>query len=283
MEVPSPLTGLRGISLPFTDFCAPLFTTKPCNWNPFEHAVRFGWEHEWRYIECRSQSIHWQGAAPSVSYYSHSIDLGSGPDVLFKSFKGSVRRGIKRAQASNLRVTFSSELDSVRNFYDLHCATRQRHGLPPQPFKFFENIARHVLAHGHGVVISAFFETTPVAAAVFFQDRRQAFFKFGASNYSFQNLRPNNLVMWEAIKWYAQQGLGFLHLGRTSRANGGLRRFKVGFGAEETEVAYCKYSLRKGGFVSDVDRSSNPMNRLFRCLPLPVLRLSGQLLYPHLE
>lgn len=282
MEASSRVVGIRGVSLPFTDFCAPLFSADVGNWNPFEEAVRLGRERGWRYLECRSGQGYWQGASASLSYYSHAIDLKQGPERLFKNCKAAVRRAIKKAQASNLQINFDNNRSSVQNFYRLHCLTRRRHGLPPQPFRFFESIARHVLAEGHGVVVSAFFEGHPVASAVFFHDAQQAFFKFGASDYAFQSLRPNNLVMWEGIKWCEQAGLEVLYLGRTSLGNAGLRRFKTGFGAKEEETAYCKYDLRARAFVRDVDRSTGLLNRAFRWLPLAVLRLSGNLLYPHL-
>ena len=47
---------------------------------------------------------------------------------------------------------------------------------------------------------------------------------------TFQNLRPNNLVMWEGIKSLMQRGADTLHLGRTSMENEGLRRFKLSRG-----------------------------------------------------
>ena len=37
------------------------------------------------------------------------------------------------------------------------------------------------------------------------------------------------------------------------------------------------------GLVRTVDRAESWMNNVFRCLPLPLLRLAGNLLYPHLS
>ena len=76
-------------------------------------------------------------------------------------------------------------------------------------------------------------------------------FKFGASDHAFQHLRPNNLVMWEAIKRYAADGFKSLHLGRTSQANDGLRRYKLGFGARGERIEHCRYDFRKRAFTAD--------------------------------
>ena len=32
-------------------------------------------------------------------------------------------------------------------FYALHCMTRKKHGVPPQPFAFVAHFHRHVMSH----------------------------------------------------------------------------------------------------------------------------------------
>ena len=121
------------------------------------------------------------------------------------------------------------------------------------------------------------------AAGVFFHHGRQAFYKFGASDYAFQRFRPNNTLLWEAIKRCVDNGFETLHLGRTSLANEGLRRFKLGFGAREERIEYYKYDFVGQTFVRQIDHSTAYFRPLFRCMPLPVLRFAGEMLYPHLS
>jgi len=271
------------VSLPFTDFCLPLNPAKRDQFDLYEQALQLGQARTWRYLECRGSDYGWLSARPSLAFYGHVIDLISNEKTLFSRLDSAIRRGIRKAQNTHLEVEFCSSLESVRTFYGLHCRTRQRHGLPPQPFRFFENIARHVLAKGHGFAAIARLNQRPVAAAVFFHQGRQAIYKFGASDYAFQHLRPNNLLMWEAIKRYAANGCQQLHLGRTSLANEGLRRFKLGFGAREEKISYYKHDFLKQAFVTDTDRAEGWFNRVFRLMPRPLLRLAGQILYPHLS
>ena len=283
MEICSRLTGARGVSLPFTDFCPPINAGHEPDWNPYTLAIRHGKSRGWRYLECRGCGGQWPGASPSLSFYGHFIRLDEGEGRLFKNLKGPIRTGFRKAQAAKLRVEFNSDREAVLRFYSLHCLTRRRHGLPPQPLRFFENIAQHVLARGQGVVVSAFMGEQAVASALFLHHEGEVFFKFGASDYAFQSLRPNNLVMWEGIKRYANEGFKVMHLGRTSCSNAGLRRFKRGFGAVEEVIHYYKYDLRKGAFVSATDYASGPANHFFKLLSLPTLRLAGRLLYPHVS
>ena len=282
MEVGRPWLGLCGVSLPFTDLCPPLFGVGEPDWNPYELAIRHGRTRGWKWLECKGRNHRWAGALPSVSFWAHSIALEQNPERLLRKVRGTVRTAIKKAQSSGLRIQFEQSDGAVGSFYRLHSLTRRRHGLPPQPRRFFDNIGRYVLALGQGVVVSAWLQNQPVAAAIFFYRGKQAFFKFGCSDYRFQNLRPNNLLMWEAMRWLQEKAITSLHLGRTSLGQGGLRRFKLGFGAEEEPLKYFKYGLKEGAFVAGVDRAHNVFNSVFRRLPLPLLRLSGALLYPHL-
>jgi hypothetical protein len=177
-------------------------------------------------------------------------------------------------------VTFQHTAEAMAAFYELHCRTRRRHGLPPQPWRFFEKVYAHVVAAGKGVVLLAAHAGKTVAGAVYFFYRDRALFKFGASDRAFQHLRANNLVMWEAIQWFIRNGFRSLHFGRSETENEGLLQFKRGWGAQESRVAYYRLSLRENTFSAarNGTRSSYPV---FKMLPIPVLRLAGRILYRH--
>ncbi len=241
-----------------------------------------GRARRWKYCEVRSDARNWPGATPSVSYYRHQLNLARPETELFAGLEGSVRRGIRKAEAACVRVEWGNQPRSVRDFYHLHCVTRRRHGLPPQPFRFFENIGRHLLETGHGLVFTASVDQRPIAAAVFLRQGGRATYKFGASDYGFQELRANPLLMWRAIQWYAAAGCTSLHFGRTSLANAGLRRFKRSFGAVEDQITYARFDYAANRFVASADRAHSRLNQVFQRLPLPLLRWLGSALYPHL-
>ena len=283
MEVSSWLTGRRGVSLPFADSCGPICEQNADGRDLYRKAVECGRERKWKYLECRNFDSAWDEAKPSLEFYGHVIDLGVGAERLFKGLDSSTRRGVRKAEAAGLKVEFSSDAESIRTYYDLHCQTRRRHGLPPQPFKFFENIQRYMLGPGKGFVAISKFEGQPASAAVFFYHGKDALYKFGASNFSMQQHRPNNLMMWESMRRCAEEGLSSLNLGRSSLSNDGLRRFKLSLGAAEEKLQYVKYDFLSKQFVADVDRVEGWFNRVFGRLPLPMLRLAGASLYPHLS
>lgn len=284
MEVSSRLTGRRGVSLPFSDFCPPLGGEADNLCVLYESAASHGRKRNWAYLECRGNGKRMSSnAATSLGFFGHTIHLVGGEAELFGRMDSAVRRGVRKAQRYGLQVEFTNAVEAMEIYYALHCGTRRCLGLPPQPFRFFKNLQRHAVAANHGFVGVVRQEQEPVAAAVFLHEGRHVLYKFGASDLKFQRLRPNNLLMWEAVRHCAVNGFADLHLGRTSLCNEGLRRFKLGFGATEERIEYTKHDLRRDVFLTDTDRAVGPLNAIFRRFPMPLLRLAGRGLYPHLS
>jgi hypothetical protein len=281
MEVDSWLTGKRGIALPFTDDCEPLGTDAKFFKSFFQNAVEFGKSRGWKYLECRGGRKFFEGVPASLSFYGHSLDLGSSEERLFDRLESSVRRAIRKAEKDGVTVEVLQTLEATKIFYSLQCKTRKKHGLPPQPFLFFLNIHKHILSQNLGMIVLASWRKIPIAASVYFHLGGRAVYKYGASDGKFQHLRGSNLVMWEAIKWHLQNGMKKLNLGRTSIANEGLRRFKLSWGAEESKIECFKYDLRKDDFVTDSDEAFGWHNRVFQLSPLFVSRMAGNVLYKH--
>jgi hypothetical protein len=282
MELNGLLTGRRAIGLPFTDHAAPLIAEATHAPLLFEAVRTCGRARGWRTWECRGGHAWRPGTPASLSFYHHTLDLTVGEKELYSRFHPSFRRALRKALSHPLEVWTEDSAVAMDAYYALHCQTRRRHGLPPQPKAFFDSIQRHVIAGGHGRVFLVRHNGQPIAGAVFFHWNNLAIFKFGASDNNFQLFRPSNLLMWYCVAYYAGRDYARLDLGRTSLSNQGLRRFKLGLGSAETQLDYFKYNLQKDAFVTDRDRAHGWHNAVFRLLPIAVLRALGALLYRHM-
>jgi lipid II:glycine glycyltransferase (peptidoglycan interpeptide bridge formation enzyme) len=160
--------------------------------------------------------------------------------------------------------------------------TRKHHGLPPQPYHFFKKIYDHIISKNLGFVVLASHENRNIACAVFFHFGDKAIYKYGASDRNYQHLRANNLVMWEAIKWYCQNGYKSLSFGRTESENRGLKQFKTGWGTRENVINYYKYDFKKDTFTTDHLTVTKLQQSFFRKMPIPLLNIFGSLLYRHI-
>lgn len=283
MEVKSRLTGCRGVSLPFSDFAGPLWRD-PCQApSVYSALVELAAVRKWKHLELRGSLVPPAAAKTYQTYDSHDLDLRPGAEALFQNLDTSVRRAIRKSEASGIQVTIERSSEAMNEFYLLHGQTRRRHGLPPQPQRFFNAIFKHLVARNLGIIVLARLAGVPVAGAVFFHSATRAIYKFGASDTQHWPSRPNQGVMWAAIRELVKIGCEELQFGRTSPADAGLVRFKLSWGSVSQPLSYFRHHCQASAWMS-ADRlpaESHPL--IFGHLPLACNRLAGRLIYPHLD
>ena len=280
MEIRSCLTGKRGISLPFTDVCSPLFEDREALIEVFEHQLSEGRKRGWARIEMRGVAEE-LSAYPVEQYFLHKLELREGLDRVFTNLAPSTRRAIRKAQREAVNVISDSSWTAMKQFYYLQCITRRRHGLPPQPLSFFRNVHQYLVSTGMGKLLMATVNGVAVAGAVILICNRKAVYKFGASDMQYQSSRANNLIIWEALKRCSEIGCETFSFGRTGFSDYGLRRFKLGWGAAEEQISYCRYNLKKNRFDENMKSQNTFAKRFFQSSPLSLNRMAGRLLYRH--
>lgn len=273
----------RGVSLPFTDVCGMLVRNGHDGvllMDAIRGAARL---QGWRTIEFRGAmpADEKSSPIPAISFVTHTVDLGGTEDELWNRCRPAVRRAIRKAREAGLEVECGSGDDFVNAFYYLFTLTRRRHGLPPPPRDFFRSFQRHMLQSGAGTVVMARRKGEPVAASIFLCFGGHALFKYGASDHRYQGDRPNDLVMWEGLRWCRGQGCHAMSLGKTRTVQEGLRRFKMGWGGNEDNLDYFVYDVSENKYVVCRDEVDGWYNVVFRRMPLPMLRWAGRLLYPY--
>jgi hypothetical protein len=282
LDVSSMLTGQRGVSMPFSDFCDPLCSPGHDAGPLVEAAIRHAGEKSWRHVEFRTSCGIPRSAPATVRYLTHQLDLEPGEDSIWCGLAGATRRSIRKARDAGVVVSTGRDEAAMREFFRLHCLTRKRHGVPPQPYAFFSNIRRHLVDEGAATVMLASHRGRAIAATVFMHFGGNVIFKYGASDFAFQQLRPNNLLMWEGIRLHAAEGRRSLHMGRNETDNAGLRRYKLAWGCREGELAYHRYSPAQGDFINGRNPQQGWQLAAFRRLPLPAMKIIGSLIYSHL-
>jgi hypothetical protein len=283
MEVRSPVTGRRGVCLPFSDACGALIFNPEATDVVRDRLLDVTRERGWRYAEIRGGKTLQFNTSPAASFYAHTLDFRSGAKELMGRFASSVRRAIRKAERSGVRALIVRDQQAIRDFYELHVQTRRRHGLPPQPASFFSNIYEEIIKPGFGFTVVAQYGSRRIAAAIFFRFGKRALFKYGASDNRFQEFRANNLVMWHGIEYVADVGIEKLDFGRTDCDNDGLRRFKLSWGAKEEVIDYFRVYPSGRDALAPKRTNSALHKQIFGRLPLVLNRLAGSMIYPHLD
>ena len=193
MKVASRLTGRRGVALPFSDCCSPLLFAGVGVKSITKHLASLTRDQNWKYLEVRGGGEFSSDRDSTPTFYGHTLALSRDPQESHLKFSSAARRNLRKAQESGLTVETTRSREAVSQFYELHVRTRQRHGAPPQPFRFFDNIYRHLIEVGLGFVVLASRDGEPVAAAVYLTHGENAVYKFAASDERFNRHRPGYL------------------------------------------------------------------------------------------
>jgi hypothetical protein len=280
MEIKNALMRKKGVSLPFTDASDPIIEEDAWRQDIGDRLVSYGREAGWKSLEIRG-GVPGSDRIPSTTFAIHTLSLNNDEERVFSGFSNGTKGNIKKAVKEGVEVSISATTGALDDFFRLHSMTRKRHGVPPQPFSFFSAVQRCILIPGNGFIVLAKTKGRTVAGAMFFHFGTHAIYKFAASDMDFQNVRANNLVMWEAIKWYCRNRFTVLNLGRTEPDNEGLRHFKSGWGAQEEILNYYKYDFGRNAYVKDSPHDQGFSTAIFKILPLPVLNAVGSFLYKY--
>jgi CelD/BcsL family acetyltransferase involved in cellulose biosynthesis len=284
MRVDGRLTNRRLVGLPFSDLCSPLLNGPAASEDLLSAVRSAAADMRATHVELRGP-----GAVPledsrfrgTSEFYQHIIPIAATADETAKAFHPSAKRAIRKAEKEGISVRVANELDDVREFYRLTVLTRKKHGLLPQPWRFFANIHRHMIANGAGHLLLAEYEGRPIAGDMLLQFRDQMVYKFNASDPAFLHLRPNNILLWEAIKLSVLRGCSTLDLGRCDEDNEGLRRFKLLWGSEERRLRYYTHAspgASPGGIMSSAP-SRAVLSFVVKYAPPSALRGIGAAVY----
>lgn len=278
-EVDSRLTGRRWVSLPFSDYCQPL-----ANVEEGLEALTNGLFELKRETGIPRIELRWEyPARPKIATASLNVlHIGhfhrETEEEVLAQFKRKVRYCIRTTQERGVRVEGGTSAGHLKEFYRLHCLTRRRHGVPVQPWLYFENLGRNLLEHGLGQVLLAYLDDTCIAGLVYLKFGKTVTMKYGASGeVDLTNLHPNYLLDWEAIRRGSAEGYTLFDCGRSDINNTGLRNYKNQWRYEEKPLVYSYLGCKP----EEESRLMGLSTGLIRHSPMWVCRTIGELLYRH--
>lgn len=281
-EVRSLFTGRRWVSLPYSDHCSPLYKDAQSLERLTDSLVKLSESRGVPQIWLRWAFPERPTITPHSQYVLHQLPLQPDTKQQSRRMDGMHRQNIRLARKNEIRIERGVSLDHIRQFYQLQLETRQRKGLPAQPWRFFRLLKEHILDRELGFVLLAYKGADCLAGAVCLHWQRSLMCKYAASHEEALALRPNNLLFWTAICWGCENGYQTFDMGRSALDNQGLRDFKSRWGAEETPLFYSAIAAPLQKQRGD-GRLMQAMGTVIRRSPVWVTRVMGDLLYRHFD
>lgn len=245
--------------------------------------IDFSIKEKLKYVEFRSSETKFPFDTQEYrTDLRHLLNLDTTEKEILKSFSENTKRNIKKAAKENVEVLLCNDVKGINDFYEMFCVTRQKHGLPPQPYSFFKNIYNLIIKTGLGDIVLAKQKEKFIAGAVYFKIGKKILYKYGASYHEFNDLRGNNAVMWFAIQKYLNEKFIEFDFGRTEIAHEGLRRFKLGWNAEERFIYTTRFDLNQNKYLPADIKTEGFHNKVFNNAPVWLLKIVGNKLYKHI-
>lgn len=177
--------------------------------------------------------------------FLHRLELTSSFDHLQeKKFNRCIGKNIRSAIKNGVILEGVKDMVQVEQYYDVAKHTYlRRGGKMIYSFEFYRNVfeimlpknlIRWHLAKKDGIVI---------AGALHFVYKDTVFDLLDASYKEYQNLRPNDLLVYSMIKWGVENRYKYYNFGASPLKAQGLIRFKENWGAEKME--YPVYEKKK--------------------------------------
>ena len=187
------------------------------------------------------------------------LELGRPEDEIWAGFKSTCRTAIRKAQKSGVTVEQASGSAFAEEYYAQLQDVFARQSLPP-PYSaelVRELVARLEPTNRLLLLRARNAAVVTIATGIFPSHGRMAYFWGGASWRQFQSMRPNDLLMWSAIRYWREHGADVFDFG-------GAGDYKLKFGP--TEVSVPLFRKSRLGIVEDMREVAKRTIRLKRRL-----------------
>jgi len=189
---------------------------------------------------------------------------------------------LSRAWKEGVQVEITRDGNAIDEFHRLDVITRRRQGVPPHPNRFLQNLHKYVQKNKGFCAVASVGRKT-IAVYIYLLHGKTILFKYGASNDRYFKLRPNHLLIWEAMKWGIENGYTKFHFGRTDISHDTLRQFKLK--AWRSIEKPLPYSFWRSKRIVHEKESNDLMEKIERCIfknvPSPAAITLSNLLYRH--
>jgi hypothetical protein len=168
---------------------------------------------------------------------THRIDLRPDEDALFANMTSACRRAIRKAGKSGIVVEEATDAGFADEYYDqLRDVFAKQNLVPTYPVERVRALVEHVGPTGNLLLLRARdSEGRCVATAVLPWYRRTMYFWGGASYRPDQHLRPNEALIWYALRYAREHGVTeFDFVGRGD--------YKTKYGTTELMVPWIRRS-----------------------------------------
>ncbi|MBP6041695.1 peptidoglycan bridge formation glycyltransferase FemA/FemB family protein [Candidatus Saccharibacteria bacterium] len=173
------------------------------------------------------------------------LDLTISEEDLLKNMRKKTRYEIRQADKKGIKVTASTDIKKLEDFYDLQIETSKRQGFVPFSEKFLHEQFKAFSRDDQVLLYRAEHEGEVLAEAYVVFYGEEAAYHYGASTPAGRQLPGAYAIQWAAIREAKRRGLqrynfwGVTKPDETDHRFYGVSVFKRGFGGEDVSYLHA--------------------------------------------
>lgn len=173
------------------------------------------------------------------------IGLPNNEDIYWKKLNSKVKGKIRQARKHSLSFEVASDPNSFMEFYEMFWRNRRKLGVPSYSAKFFAKIAEEFIPQKLARLFFVVRRKERLAGMIVFTYRDTVIDAYSASKTERLQLRPNDYLKWQAIRWAIENQYKFFDLGADTPYLKSLLQFKKKWIVSQQSIPYYFYSRNK--------------------------------------
>lgn len=171
------------------------------------------------------------------SYDSYETDLTISEEKLFDQMNGACRRCIRKAEKSGVRIEEANDMEFASEYFEqLKDVFAKQKLVPTYGLERVRRLIKHLLPSGNLLLLRARdSQGNCIGTGIYPGLNKVASFWGNASFRASQNLRPNELLHWSAMRYWKQRGITVFDWG-----GGGT--YKEKYGVKPISIPWARKS-----------------------------------------
>ena len=170
--------------------------------------------------------VHYDG---EVETRTHNVvrNLEMSLDEMWMDFKQKVRKNVKKANSNHLEIIIENTDEHLQDFLDIYYSTMERSNAESEYYfskEFFEILNR---MSDNIMYFHVIYEGKVISTELVIYGAENCYSYLGGTNREYFDLRPNDFLKYEIIKWAKEKGLKNFVLGGGYGADDGIFQYKT--------------------------------------------------------
>jgi hypothetical protein len=232
--------GSRLSSLPLAHTCYPL-GDDATKYELVEAAVQLSKKLNCKTLEMKGL-VNCNGFTVSNIFSTFTMELSNDIVQLKSRLNRQLRRALTKSLNSGVTVERTTEIEHLKEFFELNCMTKRKFGVPCHPWSYFKNM--FAILKNHCALYVAKYRGQVIAGGIMEYFKNDVIYACGAADDKYLKVYPYDAFLWQSISDAALKGFKCFDFGTCSRFDTGLINYKKKWGTTELKLYYSYYPFQ---------------------------------------